>query len=202
MVDNESKRNDVLEIVKNVSEALIVPLFVKVRMLQNDKGQPDVDLTVGFCKELERAGAKLITVHGRSVAQDKKGDVNVECIKRVVEAVRIPVVANGGIVTKEQAKEMVEKTGAAGIMVGQALLKNPSVFDDKLMTPFEVCREYLEIYKEFGGQFEAARRHMFYFLDDILDGNNELKGKLGTTRTVEGLSQFIDELEARTEKSQ
>ena len=179
-----------------------VPLFVKVRMLQDEKGQSDIDLTVAFCKELEKAGAKLITVHGRPASQDKHGEVSLECIKRVVESVKIPVVANGGIVSKEQAKEMIEATGAAGVMVAQALLKNPSTFDEQLMSPFEVCREYLHIYREFGGPFEAARRHMFYFLDDVLGTNGELRGRLGKCPDVEALATFIDDLEAETSKVQ
>lgn len=197
MVDSDEKRQDVIELIKQLAKQLPVPLFVKIRILENEDGEMDLDLTVNFARELERVGAKLITVHGRPPKQDKGGDVNLECIKRIVESVRIPVIANGGILNMQMANDIMEQSGAYGAMIGQALLKNPTAFDENgLKNAFEVSREYLQIYQEFGGAFDAARRHLFYFLDDILGKNGELRARLGKSQSVEELLLFIAELES------
>ncbi|KAH0792644.1 tRNA-dihydrouridine(16/17) synthase [NAD(P)(+)] [Histomonas meleagridis] len=191
MVDTNEKRINVLKLIKTLSSEICVPLFAKIRMIDDN-----IESTVEFAKQLESVGVKLITVHGRNTEQDKNGDVNVQCIREIVKSVGIPVIANGGIKSPEEAEEIIKKTGAAGAMVAQALLKNPVLFDkDANLNGFDVAREYISLYKEFGGNFDATRRHMFYIFDKELGEDGVKRGNLARCRTPEELETFIDALQ-------
>lgn len=76
----------------------------------------------------EAEGADLIAIHGRTGTQLYRGAVNRAHIAEVVEAVRIPVIANGDIVTPQDAVEMLAETGADGVMIGRGALPNPWIF--------------------------------------------------------------------------
>ena len=79
---------------------------------------------------VEKAGAKWITVHGRPRQQFCSGPVNYDEIARVVDAVDIPVIGNGGVFGVRSLETMEEKTGCQGVMVAQGALGNPWVFRD------------------------------------------------------------------------
>jgi tRNA-dihydrouridine synthase 1 len=115
-------------------------------------------------------------------------------IREIVNAVGVPVIANGGIDSAEMVGEVLERTGAAGVMIGQALLTNPHLFGERA-SPFEMAREYLSLVVENDGPFESARRHMFYFLEGLLGNDGALRARLGTTRSVDELQKFILGLE-------
>ena len=85
-----------------------------------------------FAKRMEGAGAALVTVHGRTRDKYYSGEVNYREIAAAKNAVRIPVVANGGIFTRGDALSMLEKTGADGVMVARAAMYDPHVFTELL----------------------------------------------------------------------
>ncbi len=107
-------------IVRAVKAAITVPLSVKIRL-----GWSDPTDCLSFAPILERAGADLITVHGRTKTQGYSGTADWETIAKVVQSVKIPVLANGDIRTPEAAVKALETTGAAGIMIGRGALGNP-----------------------------------------------------------------------------
>ena len=76
----------------------------------------------------ESEGADLVSVHGRSRAQQYRGSVDREKIAAVVDAVRIPVLANGDVVRPRDALDMLDATRAAGVMIGRGALGNPWLF--------------------------------------------------------------------------
>jgi tRNA-dihydrouridine synthase 1 len=197
MVETEGKRHDALELIGAMATALPIPLFVKMRMLDDESGVPSLALTVGFAQAIERAGAKLITVHGRSRRQDKSGDTDLALIRAIVDAVGIPVIANGGISSVEGVAEALVQTGAAAVMVGQALLRNPRLFAGVSADRFDIAREYLDLAAEYNGPFEAARKHLFYFLDEALGDDSTARAKLGTARSMAELAEFISYLRDR-----
>lgn len=199
MVDTENKRQDVIKLVSDISNSITVPLCVKIRMIEND-----INLTVNFAKELEKAGAKILTIHARSAQQDKSGCINIECVKEIVKNLSIPVIANGGITSKQEAEQVLNETGAAGVMIGQALLKNPALLEcdnndpeeKKRKNLFDVAREYLSIVKSVGGcGLDIVTRHLFYIFDNIMGTNNELRQKLSTTGNMDEIEKFVDFLE-------
>ncbi len=74
---------------------------------------------------IERAGVKAIAVHGRTREQQYSGKADWAIIKKVKEAVNIPVIGNGDIFSPQDAKKMIEETNVDGVMVGRAALGNP-----------------------------------------------------------------------------
>lgn len=83
-----------------------------------------------FARMCEDSGADLITVHGRTRDKIYSGEPDYGEIAAAKNAVSIPVIANGGIFTQEEADRMLENTGADGIMVARAAMFNPHVFTE------------------------------------------------------------------------
>lgn len=116
----------VYEITKAVVEAVKLPVTVKIRL-----GWDEASINaVENAKMIEKAGAKAITVHGRTRAQMYSGKANLDEIKKVVEAVNIPVIANGDIIDYTSAKHMLDYTKAQAIMIGRGALGNPWIFKE------------------------------------------------------------------------
>lgn len=112
------------EIVKEVVKASNVPVTVKIR-----KGWDGENVNaVEVAKICEQAGASAITVHGRTRQQYYKPPVDYEIIKKVREAVSIPVIANGDIDSAQKACRVISETGCKLLMVGRASLGNPWIF--------------------------------------------------------------------------
>ena len=107
------------------TKALIkeTPLSVKIRL-----GWKTSDDLIDFVKVIERSGADLLTIHGRTRIQAYGGTVDFSAIAQAVKSVKIPVLANGDIFTAEKAKEVLEITKAAGAMIGRGALGNPWIF--------------------------------------------------------------------------
>ncbi len=95
---------------------------VKMRLGFNEKNH------VAQAKLCEDAGADFIAVHGRTRAGRYKAAVDYDAIKEIVEAVNIPVLANGDIDSPQKAKWVLEHTGAAGVMVGRGAVGQPWMF--------------------------------------------------------------------------
>ena len=112
------------EIVTKVSGAIRKPLTVKVRI--GFEGYP-VDV-VEIAKIIEDSGAAAIAVHGRTREQYYSGHADWDAIRRVKEAVQIPVIGNGDVDSPQKAVQLLEETGCDGIMIGRAAQGNPWIF--------------------------------------------------------------------------
>lgn len=87
-------------------------------------------ITAEFAKMCEDSGAAMITIHGRSRNMMYDGTPDYEQIQQAKAAVKIPVIANGGIRSVEDAEQMMKKTGADGIMIARYALENPYIFSE------------------------------------------------------------------------
>ena len=85
-------------------------------------------ITAEFAKRMEGAGARLITVHGRTKDKIYAGEVQFDEIAAAKSAVQIPVIANGGVFSIADAERLLDKTGADGVMVARAALFDPQIF--------------------------------------------------------------------------
>ena len=94
-------------------------------------------VTEEFAKRMEGAGASLITIHGRTKDKVYAGDVNFREIEKAKKAVKIPVIANGGVFSEPDAAKLMTETGADGVMVARAALFNPQIFCELTGAPKE-----------------------------------------------------------------
>lgn len=115
-------------------------ITVKFRIGINE----DSLVTEEFAKRMEGAGARLITVHGRTKDKIYAGEVNFAEIAKAKNAVKIPVIANGGVFSNEDAERLIKETGADGVMVARAALFDPQIFCALTGTPTENRGEMFE----------------------------------------------------------
>ena len=115
-------------------------ITVKFRIGINE----DSLVTEEFAQRMEGAGASLITIHGRTKDKIYAGDVNFAEIAKAKNAVKIPVIANGGVFSNEDAERLIKETGADGVMVARAALFDPQIFCALTGTPTESRKEMFE----------------------------------------------------------
>ncbi|ANE45964.1 tRNA-dihydrouridine synthase [Paenibacillus swuensis] len=111
----------IYEMVSAVVDAVEKPVTVKMRIGWDSEHI----YAVRNAQAVERAGGKAVSVHGRTREQLYTGTANWEIIKEVKEAVSIPVIGNGDVLTPEDARRMLDTTGVDGVMIGRAALGNP-----------------------------------------------------------------------------
>lgn len=98
-----------------------------------------------LCRQLESAGVSFITVHGRTIKQQKSEPANWDAIKTIKQSVRIPVFANGDIKIPADVDRMVFATGVDGVMAANALLMNPALFAGYEMTPLACVADWVNL---------------------------------------------------------
>lgn len=114
------------EIVSKTVKAIEKPVTVKIR-----KGFDDSCINaVEIAKIIEDAGAAAVAVHGRTREQFYSGKADWDIIRQVKEAVSIPVIGNGDVVSGESAIAMMKQTGCDGVMIGRGAQGNPWIFSE------------------------------------------------------------------------
>ncbi len=140
------------QLVKAIVDAVEKPVTVKMRAGWDANTINAVELA----KAVEEAGASAICVHGRTRSQMYEGKADYTIIKKVKEAVFIPVIGNGDITSVETMKKMLDETGCDAVMIGRGVLGNPWLIKQ--------CADYLstgEVQKEFTylEKFALAKEH-------------------------------------------
>lgn len=133
-------------IVSAMSHLLQPPTSVKLRLCPSSSPPSS---TVEFAALLEQAGASWVTLHARHVSarRRRQGAADLDVVRTLKAALRIPVVSNGNVRTWEDVQRNKDETQADGIMVGESLLGNPCIFANVIPDPVRVSLEYLEICK-------------------------------------------------------
>ncbi|ORY53604.1 FMN-linked oxidoreductase [Rhizoclosmatium globosum] len=149
----------VCSMVKTLDENLAIPVTCKIRIFE------DVNQTIEYALRLQNAGCQLLTVHGRTreMKGHKTGLADWEQIRRVKEALSIPVFANGNICYYEDVEACMKFTGVEGVMTAEGNLYNPAIFTGELPPCWRMAEEYLEICKEYPNSADVGpmRAHLF-----------------------------------------
>lgn len=173
----------VYDIVKAVSQAVDIPVTVKIRKGWDENSVNAVEIAQ-LC---EKAGAKAVAVHARTRTQMYSGKVDYDIIKEVKKSVGIPVIANGDIIDEQSAVLMLEKTNADALMIGRGALGNPWVFskinayldecrvlpDPTVMQKMTVMLKHIKKIIEYKGEYTGmreARHHAAYYTKGMRSG--------------------------------
>ncbi|RDB20629.1 tRNA-dihydrouridine(16/17) synthase [NAD(P)(+)]-like [Hypsizygus marmoreus] len=114
----------VFEMINTLHKNLSVPVTAKFRVF------PSIEKTVEYAQMLERAGAQILTCHGRMKEQRgvNSGLASLAHIRAVKEAVSVPVFANGNVLFAHDVARVLTETGADGVMSAEGILYNPALF--------------------------------------------------------------------------
>ena len=198
------------KIVFEVVNACNKPVTVKIRKGWNDENI----VAVQVAKIIEKAGASAITVHGRTREQYYSGQVDLNIIKKVKEAIKIPVIGNGDVKTAQDAIKMFEYTGVDGIMIGRGILGEPWKIKNiinKLETGMElpektpteklnVIKEHIELEIAEKGEYvgiREMRKHICWYLKNLPNSSyarqtiNQLESK---DEVIEKLTEYFKNL--------
>ena len=154
-------------------------------------------VTADFAKMCEDSGADMITVHGRTRDKIYAGEVNCEEIARAKAAVKIPVIANGGIFSPADADALMERTGADGVMLARGAMYSPWLFAEMTGTPVPdrralIMRQLKDTYSAFGERFAVVfMRKMAAFYTKGMPCSAALREKLFTCDTMQKLEEMI-----------
>jgi tRNA-dihydrouridine synthase B len=188
------------EIARRVVGAVRVPVTAKIRLgwSATERNAPLA------ARRLEDAGISAICVHARTREQVHSGPVDLAALAETCQAVRVPVVGNGGIRCREDALTMLASTGCARVAVGQASRGNPWIFseirgtgsrpglDERVAT----CRRHLELHVAFSGEERATlemRKHACWYLKGF-SGAAAFRKRLGEAVDAAAFSRLLDEL--------
>ena len=158
-------------------------------------------VTESFAKMCEDSGADMITIHGRVRDAIYSGEVNYTEIQNAKAKVKIPVIANGGIFSREDAELMIKNTGADGVMIARGAMNNPLIFSEilgeKPKTSFkDLIKKHLTLLTERYGEERSAvlfRKQMAFYLKGIKD-SKRLKEKVFSATHVSEIFEVINSL--------
>ena len=193
------------KIVKEVVKSSKVPVSIKIR-----KGWNEENIVAKEAAEvIEKAGASMITIHGRTRAEFFSGKVDLDCIKKVKETVKIPVIGNGDIIDEESALKMFEYTGVDGIMCGRATIGNPWLFSriihflktgEKLSEitnreKLDTILKHVEFEVQEKGEkvgLQELRKHMACYIKGM-DEASKIRAKINTINEKKELEELLKE---------
>lgn len=156
-------------------------------------------ITSEFAKMCEGAGADMITVHGRTRDKIYGGEVDFAEIAKAKACVKIPVFANGGVFTKEDAEKLLSETGADGVCIARGAMYSPWIFAEITGKPYSKKQVLLtllnETFKTYGERFALVyMRKMTVFALKGVAGSCELKVKIFSCRSCCELKEIIENL--------
>lgn len=187
-------------------KAVSLPITVKIRSGWDENSINAVETA----KLLESAGAAAITVHGRTRKQMYAPPVNLDIIRQVKQAVKIPVIGNGDIVDAATAKNMYESTGCDFIMLGRGALGSPWVFtaineyfrsgiirpeppiEERMAVMIKHIKKLCEYKGDYIGMREA-RKHAAWYIKGIR-GAAALRQEIGALESMEQLEAIAEKV--------
>ena len=195
--------NKIYEMASAVVDAVDKPVSVKMRIGWDE----DRIFAVENAQAAERAGASAIAMHGRTRVQMYEGKANWDVLAEVKKNINIPFIANGDVETPQDAKRILEHTGADAVMIGRAALGNPWMMyrtvqyletghllpEPSVKEKMEICLLHFERLKELKGEVVAVRemrKHASWYLKGIR-GNGKIRNAINQTNTEADLRLLL-----------
>lgn len=199
-------------LVREIVQAVHKPVTVKMR-IGFDQDHINV---VEMAKAMEKAGASALIIHGRTRSQMYEGHADWSWIRKVKEAVSIPVIGNGDIKSVEDMKRMFAETGCDGVMIGRGITGNPFLIQEcadyftgehhtfSLEQRLDACRRHTYLLAEDCGE-ELAIRQMrglaSWYLKGLPD-SHAFKEQLNQMKTISDLEQVLDAFQKKAQARQ
>ncbi len=192
-------------ILDAVVNAVNVPVTLKIRTGTNPRQRNGVRIA----QIAQRCGIKAIAVHGRTRACRFKGDAEFDTIRQIKQAVALPVIANGDIDSATKAREVLDYTGADGVMIGRAGQGAPWIFeqitaylndkkivgdpgvDERGQLLLSVLEQMYRLYGEYSG-VRRARKHISWYTKGI-KGSNEFRKNVNVVESSAQQFKMTDE---------
>jgi tRNA-dihydrouridine synthase B len=181
-----------------VRQATPLPLTVKMRSGwdQGSINAPEI------ARAAEAEGLDAVTVHARTGRQGFKGSADWQVIRRVVEAVKLPVIGNGDVASAEDVRRMREETGCAAVMIGRAVRGNPWIFrilqggpEPTLEERRQTALRHLRMMEELGGPEQAVREmrlHLAWYCKG-LPAATAIRRRLNSIKDIAVLRETIEQ---------
>ena len=199
-----------LDLIEATVKAVSVPVTLKMRLGWDD----DSHNAALIAARAEAAGVRMITVHGRTRMQFYEGVANWDAIARVRDAITVPLIANGDIVSRGAIAECLKRSGADAVMVGRASRGQPWICGelagaDGVPAPgaerAAIALAHYQMMIEHYGEdvgVRHARKHIGWYLETLAPGTEaRLKTALMTSRKAdEVLPLFAEALGAAADR--
>jgi tRNA-dihydrouridine synthase B len=193
------------KIIEATVKAVSVPVTLKMRTGWDDSNRNAPRLA----KIAEECGVKMITVHGRTRCQLYNGKSDWAFIRTVKDAVQVPVIGNGDVVSLEDATRLLEESGADGVMIGRGSYGRPwfanqvgAYLNDKTLLPdpslFEqqaIIQEHVEAMLHHYGEstgVKIARKHVGWYSKG-LDNSADFRVRINQVDTAQAVKALIND---------
>ncbi len=187
--------------IKSILEAMVpstkLPVTIKIRAGPNK----ETINAVKIAKMAEKTGIVALTIHGRPRTVNYQTPVDHDIIKKVKDAISIPVAGNGDILDPISAKNMFDYTGCDSIMVARGAIGNPTIFNEikhylktgKIKKPIKksvVFKRYLRYAKKYNIDFARIKAHVQWMTKGVV-GGSKMRVKINNSKSVEEIKDLF-----------
>ena len=194
------------DITQAVVEAVpLKPVTVKMRAGWDNESI----ISTEAAQRLEKIGVKAITLHPRTTKQQFSGRSNWSYIKAMKEAVSIPVIGNGDVVTADDFMRMKDETGCDAVMIGRGALGNPWIFKaiqaklngtnffhPTILDRAEMCKIHFELLKQDKHEklcVNLSKKHFAWYIKGF-SGAAEWRSKFVRSENIDEIESHLNEL--------